>query len=217
MGIIYLIKNKLNSKCYIGQTIRSLKKRWNEHCNINGDSIVNNAIKKYLPENFDVSILIEIDNNKLDELEVKFISEYNSLYPNGYNIQTGGNINKKHCEESREKMRLSKLGEKNHNFGKPRSDETKTKISNAKKGVNHHFFGKELTYEHKLNLSKSHKTTELPMYMVYLKARPTQYQDEGYGISNHPNGKNKMFTSKKLSLEEKYNLSLNYLSELNSL
>jgi len=55
------------------------------------------------------------------------------------------------------------------------------------------------------------------MYMVYIKSRPKYYQDEGYTISNHPKGKNKTFTSKKLSLEEKYKLALNYLSELDSL
>jgi hypothetical protein len=43
------------------------------------------------------------------------------------------------------------------------------------------------------------------------------YQDEGYSISNHPKGKNKTFISKKLSLNEKYKLALNYLSELNFL
>ena len=37
--------------------------------------------------------------------------------------------------------------------------------------------------------------------MVHLKLKPKQYQDEGYMISNHPNGKNKTFTSKKLFLE----------------
>lgn len=39
-------------------------------------------------------------------------------------------------------MRLSKLGEKNHNFGKPKSDETKIKISLSKSGKNHHFLVK---------------------------------------------------------------------------
>ena len=137
MGIIYLIKNKINNKCYIGQTIRTLEKRWKEHSNSNSNgSVINNAILKYLPENFDVSVLIETDNDKLDDLEVKFIKEYNSLYPNGYNIQTGGNLNKKHCNESREKMRLLKLGDKNHNFGKPRDDETKKKISENHHDVN---------------------------------------------------------------------------------
>ena len=53
------------------------------------------------------------------------------------------------------------------------------------------------------------------MYMVYLKSRPNHYVDEGYAITNHPNGKNKSFTSKKLSLKEKYDKALNYLNELN--
>ena len=112
-------------------------------------------------------------------------------------------------------MRQSKLGSKNHNFGKPRSDETKEKIRISKLGENHHFFGKELSYEHKLNLSKAHKTIDLPMYLVYLKERPIVYQAEGYAITNHPKGKNKYFTSKKLSLIEKYQLAINYLNELN--
>lgn len=114
-------------------------------------------------------------------------------------------------------MRLAKLGEKNHNFGKPRSDETKEKIRISKLGEKHHFYGKELSLEHKLNLSKSHKKDDLPMYMVFAKPRPKYYQDEGYTICNHPNGPNKSFTSKKLSLNEKYNLALEYLNQLNSL
>jgi group I intron endonuclease len=218
MGIIYLLKNKINNKCYIGQTIRTFEKRWYEHCTSTDKCrILNNTITKYSPENFETSIIIEVENDKLDNLEVEYIKQYNSLYPNGYNIQTGGNKGKKHCEESREKMRQSKLGEKNPNFGKARTDETKEKIKQSKLGKNHHFYGKELTYEHKLNLSKAHKHDNLPMYMVYLKPRPIVYQDEGYAISNHPKGKNKLFTSKKISLEEKYKLAFNYLNKLNSL
>lgn len=114
-------------------------------------------------------------------------------------------------------MSKSKLGEKNPNFGKPRSDEIKKKISKSKQGEKHHFYGKEFTLEHKLNLSRAHKQDDLPMYMVYLKARPQIYQADGYCISNHPNGKNKLFTSGKLSIEEKYKLTQEYLLYLNSL
>jgi predicted GIY-YIG superfamily endonuclease len=31
MAIIYKITNLVNNKIYIGETIRSLNKRWNEH------------------------------------------------------------------------------------------------------------------------------------------------------------------------------------------
>ena len=81
-------------------------------------------------------------------------------------------------------MRESKLGEKNHNFGKPRTEETKRAISDAKNGSKHHFYGKELSFEHKLALSKSH--TELPMYIVYVKARPEHYTSSWYSVVNHP-------------------------------
>jgi len=218
MGIIYLIKNKIDGKCYVGQTIRTLEKRWSEHCKPNDECIaLRNAIQKYSPKNFDVSVIMITTDDLLNELEQENIIKYNSLYPNGYNIQTGGSKGKKHCAESREKMRQSKLGNKNPNFGKPRNDETKKKISLSKQGEKHHFYGKHLKLDHKLNLSKAHKNDDLPMYMVHIKARPEVYQSEGYGIINHPKGKKKWFTSKKLTLNEKYDIALQYLNDLNSL
>ena len=115
MGIIYLIKNKIDNKCYVGQTIRTLKKRWSEHCKQNGCIALHNAILKYTPENFTIEQLFEGTNDELDEKEKEYIQQYNSICPNGYNITSGGNTNKVHCEESRERMRQSKLGVKNFN------------------------------------------------------------------------------------------------------
>jgi group I intron endonuclease len=218
MGIIYLIKNITDNKCYVGQTTRTLRKRWLEHCKINKCVALSNAIQKYKPENFTIEQIYEGPEDELDEKEKEFIIKYNSICPNGYNIQSGGNKGKTHCEESRERMRLKKLGSNNYNFNKPRTDDTKKKISDAKKGEKHHFFGKKLTLDHKLNLSKSHKkTSTLPMYLVYLKARPNVYQAEGYAILNHPSGNKKYFTSKLLTLEEKFKLASDYLNNLNSL
>lgn len=218
MGIIYKITNNQNDKIYIGQTIRPLLKRWQEHLKMeDGCTSLVNAMRKYSPENFKIELIEEIPDEQLDEKEIYYINLFNSLCPNGYNIQTGGNKGKQHCEESRERMRQAKLGDKNPNFGKPRDDETKQKISEAKQGENHHFFGKELSHEHKLNLSKAHKKDDLPMYLVHLDARPKVYQAEGYVVANHPKGKNKYFTSKKLSLDEKYQQALEYLNQLNTL
>ena len=111
-------------------------------------------------------------------------------------------------------MRNAKLGDKNHNFGKPRTDETKLAISNAKSGEKHHFYNKELSVEHKLALSKAHKKShvDLPMYIVYVKERPSHYISSGYSVVNHPVLKNKYFTSKKLSDEEKLNKAYEYLN-----
>lgn len=161
--------------------------------------------------NFTKEILIECSEDLLDKYEIKFINLYDTLYPNGYNIKTGGSKGL-HCDNSREKMRQSKLGEKNFNFGKPRDEKTKNNISKSKKGEKHHFFGKELSIEHKLNLSKSRKKDDIPMYIVKLKARPKAFQSSGYAVINHPFLKTKYFTSKIFTDEEKYNMALNYLS-----
>lgn len=218
MGIIYKIENVLNKKCYIGQTTRDLEKRWKEHCNKKNRCIaLNNAINKYEEHNFTIYIIHTAPNEELDDLEKYYISKFNSLSPNGYNLETGGCKGKIMSEESCTKMRIKKLGDKNPNYGKPRSNQTKEKISLMKSGNKHHFYGKELTIEHKLKLSQSHRYDNLPMYFIHLNERPDTYQAEGYAIINHPKGKNKYFTSKKLSLEEKFKLANDYLGLLNTL
>lgn len=214
MGYIYCITSPSDKK-YIGQTCRDYEKRYNEHCKLLGSCILlENAIRKYGKDKMKFEVLAEIENELLDEYEQFFIELFSTLEPNGYNIKTGGETGK-HSEQSRQRMRNAKLGEKNHNFGKERTDATKQAISDAKSGEKHHFYGKSLSIEHKLALSKSHKKTqpELPMYMVFVKERPQTYQGSGYAIVNHPILKDKYFTSKKYNEEEKYKLAFEYLNQ----
>jgi group I intron endonuclease len=215
MGVIYCLTSPSGKK-YIGQTLRKLEKRMNEHKKmITGCVALNNAIQKYGFDKFQIETLLEINDELLNLYESKFIDTYQTIYPNGYNIRSGGSLNSKHCSESRERMRQSKLGGKNPNFGKPRSENTKSAISNAKTGEKHHFYGQSLSLEHKLNLSKSHKKDSLPMYIVKIKGRPDHYTTDGYAVINHPNLNTKYFTSKKLTDIEKYNLALDYLQSGN--
>lgn len=210
MGIVYCLTSP-NGKKYIGQTRRTLEKRIKEHCNRKECTALYNALLKYGIDNFKVDILIICDEENLNYYEIKYIKEFNTLYPNGYNIKTGG-INGKHCEKSKEKMRIAKTGDKNPNYGKPRCDNTKMLISERKKGENHHFYGKSLSYEHLLNLSKSHKNYNLPMYVIRIKERPQCYQSSGYAILNHPQLKSKYFTSKKYTDSQKLEMALEYLN-----
>lgn len=226
MGIIYIIKNTVNYKIYIGQTITTLHKRWGSHKSsyrlfMDGkykkSSALYNAFKKYGINNFVIINFKECDNNNLDNLELFYIKTFSSLSPNGYNLRKGGNT-ASFSEESIEKMRISKTGEKNPNFGKPRSDEFKQILSIKKSGENHHYFGKNLNSDHLEKLSVSHKqgglSEGLPMYMVYVKARPKQRCSEGYAIMNHPSISNKYFTSKKKSLEENLENAKKYLNQI---
>lgn len=87
---IYKITNLINNKSYIGITIRNIDYRWREHCKPSRKkvSILTNAIIKYGKNNFELEILEKDidDKNK----ENYYITLYNTLSPNGYNLTTGG-------------------------------------------------------------------------------------------------------------------------------
>lgn len=86
-GFIYCYTSPSGKK-YIGQTRTTLKQR----AGVNGKSYqgcsaFNNAIKKYGWENFQVEILEEVPLDVIDETEVNYILDYNTVDPKfGYNI-----------------------------------------------------------------------------------------------------------------------------------
>lgn len=91
MGYIYKISNDVNNKVYIGLTTRSLEQRWKEHTiyNINDDSLIHRAMRKYGVEHFFIELIEECENNMLQEKEKYWIKYYNS-YQCGYNMTLGG-------------------------------------------------------------------------------------------------------------------------------
>lgn len=100
-GFIYLITNKVNSKQYVGQTIRTIKDRYNAHLNKTKHNKYNQylytAMNKYGIENFSVEELESISCKdkqdlvlKLNEREIYYISTLCTKKPNGYNMTDGG-------------------------------------------------------------------------------------------------------------------------------
>ena len=87
---IYKIENLVNQKVYIGQSIH-IEKRWQEHCRLSSTSLIGKAIKKYGKTNFSFVVLEECDKSLLNEREEFFIKQYNSIAPNGYNIEERDN------------------------------------------------------------------------------------------------------------------------------
>ena len=89
---IYIIKNKINNKVYIGQSINA-KQRFISHksrARTNADhSPIHDAMIALGVENFYIEILeSQIENyNKREKYWIKY---YNSLIPNGYNLAEGG-------------------------------------------------------------------------------------------------------------------------------
>ena len=88
---IYIIKNKINNKVYIGQAIDP-HKRFIGHISKAKYGLqmpISIAINTLGKENFYYEIL-EKDVENYDEREKYWIKYYNSFIPNGYNIQEGG-------------------------------------------------------------------------------------------------------------------------------
>ena len=87
---IYLITNKLNNKCYVGQSV-DIARRWRQHREAasRGETPLYKAIQKYGIENFEFSILEECLKEELDCKEIQYIERYNSYFE-GYNQTKGG-------------------------------------------------------------------------------------------------------------------------------
>ena len=176
--IIYLARNKVNGKAYVGKTERSLEKRWHEHQQsaAKGSRLVFHcAIRKYGAESFDLRIIEESTTKEgLDELEKTWIAEFGT-FGNGYNMTPGGDggslpgrvvsektraknsevAKKRYAEGHGELMRSRRKTGVEHPFSGvdwgrkgPLTDETKRKISLR-------MTGKVLTDEHKLAISTS--------------------------------------------------------------
>ncbi len=91
-GIIYALTSP-SGKIYIGQTIRKFKKRFREHVRNaeNGAcTILSTAIRKYGADSFQKEILCYSDPTELNDWEKLYINFLNTLHPDGYNLQPGG-------------------------------------------------------------------------------------------------------------------------------
>jgi group I intron endonuclease len=160
MGTLYVLQNKLNKKCYVGQTIHTADLRFKQH--IREGRVIGYAIKKYGEEGFNKHVYNEIPEELLDYFEIEMIKHLNSIVPMGYNLDSGGNKNKHFSEESKKKMSRSRMGDKNPMFGKypflgkHHSEEHKKHMSDRNKGTGNAWFGKKHSKETKLKMSNSH-------------------------------------------------------------
>jgi hypothetical protein len=111
-GIIYKITSP-SGKVYVGQTIRSFEKRMQEHKDSKSScSAVKNAIDKYKDQMKYEIIEANIPQEQLDEREIHWIKELNSLRPNGYNLKTGGRFyeaTQEMCNNMRDAKYKSKI------------------------------------------------------------------------------------------------------------
>lgn len=118
-----------SGKVYIGITKQKPQDRWkNGHGYLNKNKYdeytqpaMAKAIVKYGWDNFQHEILFTgLTKEEAKTKEIELISEYKSDDRRfGYNIEHGGNSVEKFSDETKAKIRRSKLGEKNAMYGKP--------------------------------------------------------------------------------------------------
>lgn len=173
-GIIYIIKNKVNKKVYVGQTTRSFNKRYccsglgiervyKYHKQQSKNLHLFKSIEKYGFDSFEIDEEFDVAYSKehLDYLEKYYIKLFNSNDKRyGYNKNDGG----ENCipnQDTKKKM------SKNHrlNNGGVVSDETRMKLRDTMLGrsitwndkISESLKGKKLTDEHKHKLSMAKK------------------------------------------------------------
>jgi group I intron endonuclease len=160
MAIIYVLENKINGKCYVGQTKKSFEYRIKRHKKRKNCIKIHNAIKKYGLINFNKYIFY-IPEYLLDYFEIEMIKRLDSINK-GYNLTSGGSVNRYISKETREKLSIIATKRMSNKFnreklsravkkayredpsiiekikkihkGSKRNKETKRKMSEAQKG-----------------------------------------------------------------------------------
>lgn len=104
---IYMHRNKINGKVYIGQTC-DIKHRWQPKC-YQTSSYFYNAIEKYGWENFEHIILEDnLTLENVDEKENYYINKFSSLDREfGYNLKSGGALGCRFSKEIKDKISQS--------------------------------------------------------------------------------------------------------------
>ena len=94
-GIIYVARNRVNGKLYVGQTVRHLSVRLCDHrrrAEEGSKSAFHQAIRKYGFESFDFAVVQNCtDRGCINAAEVWWIANLGCIYPKGYNLTIGGN------------------------------------------------------------------------------------------------------------------------------
>ena len=150
-GELYIIKSNIDNKPYVGQTLSHRKNkgkyrpfgyigRFNDHISeaINNTkrkqcTYLNNAIRKYGKDSFTVELITKCKIEELDELERKYIIEYNSYFPNGYNLTQGGKT-VEHIKIANNEA-IQEFKKRGRDFGYKHKDETRNKMSERLKKI----------------------------------------------------------------------------------
>lgn len=134
MACVYIIRNKINDKVYVGKTLKLPRQRWAKHLESafsrKTNFLLHKAIRKYGPSQFEITELSPAMPDTLDNLERVWILILGSFRPDiGYNQTMGGEGGVPVPE-----VLARKSGTNHWNYGKHWSPDVLAKMSAAKRG-----------------------------------------------------------------------------------
>lgn len=174
---IYKIENKINGKCYIGQSINLWKRKGTHYWHLRRSSEDNRHLQssynKYGEDNFKFTVLLYCEPFELTRHETLLDDYYKNLGLS-YNARpcADSNIGVRYSEESKKRISES-------NKGKIVSEETKKKIRDAiigkplpegfiknmfTKGMKGFNYGKHLSDETKRKIGDAHRGSKSAWY-----------------------------------------------------
>lgn len=166
IGHIYCICCLANGKLYIGQTVKSIEKRFKEHKQAAKRGVpyrLYSAMRKYGVENFTIEEIIQVSAPNRQALKAKLCYIEERLIKRlqtkefGYNSTDGGDgaVGTVWTEERRAKAREAAKIHFAKYWGHKHSEESRRKISESNKGRLPSMKGKHLSEEAKQKISKA--------------------------------------------------------------
>ena len=132
MRYVYVIRNQVTCKVYIGQTKNPKGRKAGHWCagrTGNPDTLLYRSMRKHGVENFSFEVIEECADEAIDERERFWVAHFDSFNPEkGYNLTSGGEGGKEFSNESCEKIRQKALKRQSP------SEETRRKIGDATRG-----------------------------------------------------------------------------------
>jgi hypothetical protein len=110
-GWIYMLRNTVNGKCYVGQTTQEPTMRFKQHVQERSHCVaLKSAFAKYGADAFEMTVLGSAgDKDALDAMEIEAIARLGSISPGGYNLRAGGSWGT-HGPEARKKISKASKG-----------------------------------------------------------------------------------------------------------
>ena len=102
---VYIHRNKINNKAYVGQTNQKVENRWGKGSIYKPCVLFYRAIQKYGWDNFEHIVFVSgLTQKEADVMEKGLIALFNTTNPSlGYNIKQGGD-NHSLSEETKKKI-----------------------------------------------------------------------------------------------------------------